>query len=138
MSTTAAADRGRLHHPVNPQILLLVLCPAIKFDKADHVSCCKRADWCRLPACVIYGTAHSVKLAKNPDFTMGLLEQSACRRRLGNWPSAPNASSLNARAKSTIVGVSLEARRGGRRSRRNKYGDICEKEDSRHPIWCRP
>ena len=30
MSPTAAADRGRLHHPVNPQILLLVRTSAVR------------------------------------------------------------------------------------------------------------
>src|SRR5215472_1173567 len=45
---------------------------------------------------------------------------------------------LNAPAKSTIVGVSLAARKGGKVHAPLQNGDIREKEDSRHPIWCRP
>src|SRR5215472_17021626 len=45
---------------------------------------------------------------------------------------------LNAPAKSTIVGVSLAARKGGKVHAPLQNGDIREKKDSRHPIWCRP
>src|SRR6516225_360589 len=45
---------------------------------------------------------------------------------------------LNAPAKSTIVGVSLAAPKGGKLHAPLQDGDIREKEDSRHPIWCRP